>query len=131
MMVIEEMDVYAIAYQATLKLYKITVGFPVEERYGIISQMRKAAVSVVSNMSEGSARGTTKDYARFLVMARGSVAELKTQLLLSRDLGYAKEEDINDVIEDMTRVKMMLNKMIAKFDPKQDDSRLPTPDLRK
>ena len=131
MMLVEEMDVYTIAYKATLKLYKMTASFPNEERYGIVSQMRKAAVSIVSNMSEGSARGSTKDYMRFLIIARGSVAEVKTQLSLAQDLGYAKAEDVNDIIKDLTRTKMMLNKMITKFESELDDSRLPTPDSRK
>lgn len=85
-----------IAWQESMALvkeiYKVTQGFPKEETYGLVSQMRRAAVSVPSNISEGAARGSQKEFVQFLIIARGSLSELETQLLLSRDLGFMKED---------------------------------------
>ena len=69
-------------------IYAATTIFPDAERYGITSQMRRAAVSIPSNIAEGSQRKTDKDYASFIAIAQGSYAELKTQTLLARELGF-------------------------------------------
>ena len=70
-------------------VYKLSARFPVDERYGLISQVRRAAVSVPSNIAEGQARHTTKEFLQFLSHAQGSLAEVETQLMLSVDLGFA------------------------------------------
>ena len=85
------------AWQQALKLvktiYSATSTFPKSELYGLTSQMRRAAVSIPSNIAEGSARNTTPEFLRFLYIARGSLAELETQLLIARDLGYLKDAE--------------------------------------
>ena len=85
------------AWQRALKLvktiYSATASFPKSELYGLTSQMRRAAVSIPSNIAEGSARNTTPEFLRFLYIARGSLAELETQLLIARDLGYLKDAE--------------------------------------
>ena len=70
------------------EIYRITRAFPSEERFGLVSQMRRAAVSIPSNIAEGQARRTTNEFIQFISQAEGSVAELDTQLTLSSDLGY-------------------------------------------
>ena len=76
---------------ALVKLvYEYTRSFPEEEKYGLTSQMRRAAVSVPSNISEGAARGSDPDFVRFLNMARGSLAELETQVIIANELSYAQ-----------------------------------------
>ena len=74
-------------------VYRITSKFPDDERYGLISQMRRASVSIPSNIAEGMGRGTTKDLIRFLVIARGSVHELRSQLETVKLLSFISSED--------------------------------------
>lgn len=85
-----------VAWQESRKLnfsiYNLTNSFPTEEKYGIISQMRRASISVSSNFVEGNSRYTSKDKARFFEISYGSLMELLNQLVLSLDLGYLEEE---------------------------------------
>ncbi len=74
------------SHELVLKIYKITKDFPKDEMYGLTSQIRRASVSIPSNIAEGKARGSNKEYKRFLLMARGSLEETKYQLLLAKDL---------------------------------------------
>lgn len=84
--------------------------------------MRRAAVSVPSNIAEGYARETTKDYLYFLVMARGSLAELETQLLLCCDLDYATEEEVHLILEQITSIQRMINATRATLKRKLADA---------
>jgi four helix bundle protein len=69
-------------------VYALTRGFPAEETYGLVLQLRRAAVSIPSNLAEGAGRDGRKEFVRFLSIARGSLSELETQLLIAADLGY-------------------------------------------
>ena len=83
-----ELDAWKVAVELVREVYNLTAGFPAQERFGLTSQMRRAAVSIPSNIAEGAARGTTKEYVRFLSVARGSIAELETQLRIAIQLGF-------------------------------------------
>ncbi|MDD3897139.1 MAG: four helix bundle protein [Candidatus Peribacteraceae bacterium] len=86
------------AVQLAKLTYKLTETFPETEKFGLVSQMRRSAVSVPSNIAEGSQRTTKKDFANFLLIAKGSLAELETQQVISYGLGYLKEKD-SDMLE--------------------------------
>jgi four helix bundle protein len=106
------------AYKLALQIYHSTGAFPDHERYGLISQLRRAAVSVVSNIAEGAGRRNDRELARFLSIARGSVRELECQLLLSRDLGYIASDSWRVLDSDCQEVSQMLNGLMLKVRPK-------------
>jgi len=83
-----ELRVWQEAMGLVTAIYQATSTFPVDERWGLTGQMRRAAVSVPSNIAEGAGRSGARDFCRFLMMARGSLAELETQVMIARNLGY-------------------------------------------
>lgn len=85
------------AHELVLKVYRLTKGFAHDELFGLTGQMRRAAISIPSNIIEGRAKQTTKDFNRFLWIARGSLEELKYQLLLSKDLEYITKEQHSEL----------------------------------
>ena len=90
------------------QVYQLTQKFPVEERYGLTSQLRRAAVSVPSNIAEGQARRGTNEFLQFLSIAEGSLAELETQLLLSAELSYCKQTDVDPPLQEIDELQKML-----------------------
>lgn len=89
-------------------IYVLSADFPNEEKFGIISQIRKAAVSISCNISEGAGRGTDKDFARFLDLAEGSANEVINLLFLSFDLEFISEEQLNHFLERYEEINKML-----------------------
>lgn len=108
----KELNVWQKAYKLTLEIYRITKIFPKDELYGLTSQVRRAAVSVPSNIAEGYGRKTTPEYIQALYIAYGSICELETQISLAGDLGYIKIEDMNKLFDDMGEVERMLKALI-------------------
>jgi four helix bundle protein len=108
----KELKVWQKAYQLCLALYKMTKDFPTKEKYGLSSQMRRAAISIPSNIAEGYGRKTIPDYVRCLYIAYGSTCELETQTLLSGDLKYLNEDDQNSLLERIKEVERMLMALI-------------------
>ncbi|MCK4643618.1 four helix bundle protein [bacterium] len=92
-----------------LEIYKITLKFPPEEKFGLISQMRRAAVSVASNIAEGSTSHSKNDFARFIGISKGSLAELETQLLISFKLGFITEDIYKEIINCSEEISRMLS----------------------
>ncbi len=108
----KDLVVWQKAMDLVVEIYKLTDKFPKHEQYGLTSQMRRATVSIPSNIAEGYRRGTRKDYRKFVLISFGSGAELETQLNLSQRLKYCNEKDliaINDLLDSIMR---MLNKLV-------------------
>lgn len=104
-----DLDVWKKSMEIVKEIYIITKNFPDDEKYGIVVQMRRAAVSIPSNIAEGSARFSDKDTSRFLDIAIGSIAELETQLIISKDLGYI--DNIEQILEKLKHINSMSIKL--------------------
>jgi four helix bundle protein len=89
-------------------IYMLTQEFPAEERFGLTSQIRRAAVSVPSNIAEGQARRSTREFLQFLSHADGSLAELETQLLLASQLAFIQQSEVNPILQEIQEVQKML-----------------------
>jgi four helix bundle protein len=109
----KDLKVWQKAYQLCITIYKLTKYFPKEEQYGLTSQIRRAAVSVPSNIAEGYGRKTTSEYMQSLYIAYGSHCELETQILISKDLGYIKSDNFQKLQQDVGDVERMLKALIA------------------
>jgi four helix bundle protein len=99
-------------------IYRLTRAFPSEEKFGLTAQMRRAAVSVPSNLAEGQARNTTGEFILFISHAEGSLAELDTQLRLSAKLGLRREDETQDIAAQVTELQKMLNALRGKLTTK-------------
>jgi len=108
---VEQLDVFKLAHELTLRVYKVTFGFPREETFALASQMRRAASSIGMNLVEGSMRLNKREYRQFVGIARGSGAEVSYQLLLARDLGYISKEDYDELRSGYDRVGKMLTRL--------------------
>jgi four helix bundle protein len=104
-----DLKVWQKSHELTLLVYRFTAGFPVDERYGVTSQVRRAAVSVASNIVEGFNRASTKNSLHFYNMARASLEEMKYQCLVARDLNYLTKEKYQTIISLSEEVGRMLN----------------------
>lgn len=120
-----ELDVWKKSFRVTALIYEATKSFPKEEMYGLTSQIRRAAISLPSNIAEGSKRGTNKDFCQFLRIAQGSGAELETQLLLAQQLGYLSESNLAPIFSLVDDVMRMLTMFIKKLSM-SDDQRVTT-----
>ena len=98
----EQLDAWKYSMQLANAVYQLTTDFPIEERYGLAQQMRRAAVSIPSNLAEGSGRNGTKEYIYVIGIARGSLAELDTQLQLAVMLDFAKSNHISFELAERT-----------------------------
>ena len=107
-------------WQRSIKLvgqiYKITKVFPDDERFGLISQIRRSAISIPSNIAEGFGRWGNKEYRHFLYISLGSCAELTTQLVISFNLGYISENEKNELVDETDQISKMTTGLIKKID---------------
>jgi len=110
----KELTVWKKSFSLTIKIYAITKLLPEEEKFGLVSQMRRCAVSIPSNIAEGNKRVLSKNYAAFLRISHGSGAELETQLLLVQELNLSKKELITEALQELDEIMRMLDVMIKK-----------------
>ena len=111
----KDLEVWKEAIRFVKCVYEATSSFPRNERYGITDQMRRSAVSVPSNIAEGAARGTTKEFIRFLYISLGSLSELETQLIVSKELEY--DFDMN-MLENLEEIRKKLLSLIRSLKQK-------------
>jgi four helix bundle protein len=111
----KQLKVWEKAHRLALDVYRATREFPSEERFGLTIQLRRAAVSVPSNIAEGCGRAGNKELAHFMSMAAGSVSEVEYQLLLARDLGFVSKERHQHLDGQTTEVRRMLNSFMKKL----------------
>ena len=116
-----ELIVWQKSIEVAEKVYKITKKLPKEEIYSLTNQMRRAAVSIPSNIAEGQSRNSTKEFIQFLSIARGSKAELETQLLLCLKIGYLDDADVSEIQELLTEIGKMLNTLLRKLVVRRSD----------
>lgn len=111
----KNLKVWRISHELTVEIYEITKSYPKSELFEIISQMRRAAYSVPSNIVEGKSRDTDKEFRRFLIIARASVDELSYFLLLSKDLEYISDSSFEGLSKKCSHIASMINNFIKKI----------------
>ncbi|OGE05668.1 four helix bundle protein [Candidatus Curtissbacteria bacterium RIFOXYB1_FULL_41_59] len=111
----KDLIVWQKAFKLALNVYEVTKKFPKEEVYGLTSQMRRCAISIPSNIAEGYARHRRLEYIQFLQIAFASGAELETQLLIAKEIGFIKENDSKSLSTQLDEVMKMLNSLIDKL----------------
>ena len=108
------MNAWKEAHKLVLLIYKLTKNFPKEEQFGLISQIRRAVISITSNIAEGFSRSSYKEKSQFYSMALGSLTEVQNQLIISKDLNYITTEEFLELEEKTVTVNKLLNGLIKK-----------------
>ena len=111
-----DLKVWQPSHALVVQLYRLTMTLPADERFGLISQLRRAAVPVPTNIAEGSKRQGSQDYARFLNIAEGSLAETEYLMVLSRDLGYLTPDAADSPLAEIKEIAGMLHSLRAKVE---------------
>jgi len=107
----EKLEVWQISIELVTDVYRLVKLLPKEETYALSDQIRRSAVSIPSNIAEGSSRNSKKEFIQFLYIALGSLCELETQILIAKNVGYIN--DFKDIKEKITSIKKMLNALIT------------------
>jgi four helix bundle protein len=108
---VEDLDVFKLSHSLTLEIFKLTKTFPEEEKFGLTSQVRRAAYSIPMNLMEGAHRLSSREYRQFVGIAKGSTGEIKYQLLLAKDLKYISEDLYSNLEAQYERDSQMLTKL--------------------
>lgn len=114
----KDLDVWKDSIELVTKIYQLVSNFPKEERFGLVDQTKRAAISIPSNIAEGAARNSQKEFLQFLYIALGSIAELETQLIISKKLGFLNDEGI---FEDIEKIKSKLLGLIRYLRKKKNE----------
>ena len=111
----KDLVIWKKAIQLVKRIYELTRTFPSDEKFGLVSQMRRAAVSIASNIAEGQARATTGEFGQFLSHAGGSIAEVDTQLIISTELGYCARSEVQDAFGLIEELQKMMAALRSKL----------------
>ena len=103
-----KLNVWKKAIEFVKQIYQVTGLFPSEEKFGLVSQMGRSAISIASNISEGAGRNNKKEFNQFLGIAQGSTSELETQLIISRELGLLTNQIADELIEELDSISKMI-----------------------
>ena len=114
----KDLDVWKKSVRLVVDLYKVSKRFPLDERFGLTSQIRRASTSVPANIAEGWGRGSTKEYIHFLKIARGSLTELDTHLIVSGELGLVDKSESARIETAISDIGKMLNRLIKVLERK-------------
>ncbi len=107
-----ELQAWQVAMRLAREVYELTPRLPAHEQYGLTSQLRRSAVSVPSNVAEGAARSSTREFVHFLSIARASLSEIDTQLMLARDLGFVEDKQLPQITETLDHAFGVLGGLI-------------------
>ena len=116
-----KLKIWQRSHNLTLDVYKTTANFPKEERYGLTSQLRRACASVPTNIAEGSAMSSDREFARYVEIAAGSASETEYLLFLARDLRIIAEESYRTLASEITQLRKMLNTFKRRLDDRSSD----------
>ncbi len=107
-----EMIIWNLGMEIVKKSYDLTRAFPTDEKYGLKSQIKRAAVSIPSNIAEGASRDSEKEFSHFLQISIGSAFELETQLEIAHNVGFIEKDSLNQILSKLTEEQKMLNSFI-------------------
>lgn len=110
-----DLNIWNVGIELVKDVYRLTEMFPKQEMYGIVSQMRRSAISVPSNVAEGFKRFHNKEYRQFLYVTLGSCAELETQLTIAKELGYIQEDKEAMLLEKLDHIGRMITSLLKKL----------------
>ena len=108
-------NVWKLGHEVTLDVYRLTQGFPMEENYGLIRQMRRCSSSIPANIAEGCGRESDTEFKRFLIISQGSASELEYFTILAKDLKYMNYDDFSLINDKVNKVRRSLNSLIHKL----------------
>ena len=103
----KELKIWSKALELSVSVYKVTSSFPKEDKFGLISQIKRSAVSIPSNIAEGAGRNSEKEFLYFLSVSNGSAYELQTQLLISNKLNFLKDEVLDSMLKELDEIQKM------------------------
>jgi four helix bundle protein len=110
-----DLEVWQLAMEVVIQIYRLTRAFPAEEKFGLVAQLRRAAVSIPSNIAEGHSRLGAGEFRRFVSIARGSVAEVETQLAVAEALGFIRADDVAPLsqLNDLSKMLFSLHRRLV------------------
>ena len=103
-----DLEVWKLSIDFVKKVYQVTHNFPASEKFGLINQIRRAAVSIPANIAEGQGRNSTKEFKQFLAISLGSLAELETQLIIAKEIEYLTQNGLDALLSPLDRIRKMI-----------------------